>query len=75
MRNKKVAKWLQNHGITLQSSFSAELKRLCKIYQKTHNVSNIEKVYELLGVKKQYLYYWENKQISHRIKKITNTMY
>lgn len=75
MQNKKVAKWLLNHGIMLQSSFSEELKRLCKIYQKTHNVSNIEKVYELLCIKKQYLYYWENKQISYRIKKIINTMY
>lgn len=75
MQNKKVAKWLLNHGITLQSSFSEELKRLCKIYQKTYNVSNIEKVYELLGIKKQYLYYWENKQISYRIKKIINMMY
>lgn len=69
MTNKKVEKWLEERGIKLEESFSMALKRLAKAFQKENGIKNIEEVYSLIGLKKQYLAYWVKNPHSVQTKK------
>lgn len=70
MTNKKVEKWLEERGIKLEESFSSALKNISKNFQKEHGISNIEEVYSLIGLKKQYLAYWTKNSHSVQTKKL-----
>lgn len=70
MQNKKVEKWLEERGIKLKESFPMALKRLAKSFQKENGIKNIEDVYSLLGLKKQYLAYWTKNSHSVQSKKL-----
>lgn len=70
MTNKKVEKWLGERGITLQESFATALKRLAKDFQKEHGIKNIEQVYSLIGLKKQYIAHWLKNPNSVQTKKL-----
>ncbi len=58
MKNSEVENWLYARGIKLQESFSVALKKLAENLKKEHGSKNIETVYSLIGIKKQYLSYW-----------------
>lgn len=68
MTSKKAEKWLEERGITLQENFVTALKKLAKDFQKEHGIKNIEEVYSLIGLKKQYLVYWSKIHIAYRQK-------
>lgn len=70
MENKKVEKWLEERGIKLEESFSDALKNLSKKFLKEHGIKNIEEVYSLMGLKKQYLAYWVKNPHSIQTKKL-----
>ena len=70
MTNKKVEKWLVERGIKLEESFSSALKNISKNFQKEHGIPNIEEVYSLIGLKKQYLAYWTKNSHSVQTKKL-----
>lgn len=70
MTNKKVQQWLDDKGIKLQESFADALKALAKKFQKENGIKNIEEVYALIGLKKQYLTYWANNPFSIQTKKL-----
>ncbi len=72
MTNKKAEKWLEERGITLQESFAAALKKLAKDFQKGHGIKNIETVYALIGLKKQYIAHWIKNPNSVQTKKTQN---
>ena len=73
MEDKKVEKWLYAKGIKLQESFSVALKNLAENYKKEHCIKNIENVYSLIGLRKQYLSYWrKNSNSSQSKKKLSN---
>lgn len=69
---QKSRKWLEERGITLQESFAAALKKLAKDFQKEHEIKNIEHVYSLIGLKKQYIAHWIKNQNSVQTKKTPN---
>lgn len=68
MVNVKIQNWLEKLDIKLQESFAESLKKLAQEFQKEHNIVNIEKVYALLGIKKQYITYWEQHPYSTQAK-------
>lgn len=70
MTNKKVEKWLEERGIKLEESFSSALKNISKNFQKEHGIPNIEEVYSLIRLKKQYLAYWTKNSHSVQTKKL-----
>ncbi|CDE62501.1 putative uncharacterized protein [Fusobacterium sp. CAG:439] len=77
MTSKKAEKWLEERGITLQENFVTALKKLAKDFQKEHGIKNIEEVYSLIGLKKQYLVYWSKNPHSVQTKKlqVKNNLY
>lgn len=58
MENSKVEIWLNARGIKLQENFSVALKNLAEAFKNEHEIKNVETVYSLIGVRKQYLSYW-----------------
>lgn len=70
MTNKKVQKWLEERDIKLEESFTDALKNLAKNYQREHGIKNIEYVYDLIGLKKQYLSYWAKNPLNLQTKKL-----
>lgn len=72
MENKKVQLWLDERGIKLEESFPDALKMLAKQFQKEHGIKTIAEVYQLIGLKKQYLAYWAKNPYSVQTKKTTN---
>lgn len=69
MKNKLEMKWLKERGISLEQEFVSALKNMAQIYKKANNITNVEKVYGMLGVKKQYLSYWGQNPYSLSSKK------
>lgn len=69
MKNKLEMKWLQTRGISLEQEFVSALKNMAQVYKKANNITNVEKVYDMLGIKKQYLSYWEQNPNSLSSKK------
>lgn len=69
MKNKLEMQWLKSKGIVLDTGFVEAIKALSQNYKKAHNIKNVEKVYDMLGIKKQYLSYWEQNPYSVRSKK------
>lgn len=70
MTNKKAEKWLKERGIVLQENFAVALKKMAKDFQKEHEIKNIENVYSLIGLKKQYLTHWLKNPNSVQTKKL-----
>lgn len=67
--NLKVKQWLALHNIVPEESFAAALCRLSKEYQKENHIRKLEDVYRKIGVRKEYIYYWENHPYSTQTKK------
>ncbi len=67
--NLKVKQWLALHNIIPEESFAAALRRLSKEYQKENHIRKLEDVYRKIGVRKEYIYYWENHPYSAQTKK------
>ena len=69
MNNKLEMEWLRRNSLYLEKSFVQTFKHMAQKYKLEHNISNVEKVYKLLGIRKQYLSYWEQHTHSLRFKK------
>lgn len=69
MNNKLEMEWLRRNSLYLEKSFVQTFKHMAQKYKLEHNISNVEKVYKLLGIRKQYLSYWEQRTHSLRFKK------
>lgn len=69
MKNKLEMEWLRRNSLYLEKSFVQTFKHMAQTYKLEHNISNVEKVYKLLGIRKQYLSYWEQHTHSLRFKK------
>lgn len=70
MTNDNAVKWLEERKIKLEESFPMALKRLAKTFQKENGIKNIEEVYSLIGLKKQYIAYWLKNPNSVQTKKL-----
>ena len=57
MNNKLEMEWLRRNSLYLEKSFIQTFKHMAQKYKLEHNISNVEKVYKLLGIRKQYLSY------------------
>ena len=68
MKNKLEMEWLRKNSLYLEKSFIQTFKHMAQTYKLKHNISNVEKVYKLLGIRKQYLSYWEQHANSLRFK-------
>lgn len=71
MTNNKAEKWLEEREIKLDESFPMALKRMAKSYQKANGIKNIEDVYYLIGLKKQYVAYWTKNPNNIQSKKLS----
>ena len=69
MKNKLEMQWIKNKGIILEEGFVERIRSMAQNYKQAHNIKNVEKVYSMLGVKKQYLSYWRQNPYSVRSKK------
>lgn len=69
---KKVEKWLQNNNLFLEKSFAITLKELIEEYKNKKQIKTLNKVYKLINLKKEYIYYWEKHHLSNQQKKIIN---
>jgi len=70
MTNEKVEEWLKERGIELEESFVDTVKRLAQSHKQAHGIKNVEEVYSLIGLKKQYLAYWKQNPSSAQTKKL-----
>ena len=70
MTDSKAQKWLEERGIKLEENFPMALKRLAKTFKKEKGLKNIEEVYALMGLKKQYIAYWLKNLHSIQSKKL-----
>lgn len=70
MTNSKAEQWLEERDIKLEESFPMALKRLATIFQKENGIKNIEEVYFLIGLKKQYIAHWLKNPHSVQTKKL-----
>lgn len=69
MYNKKALNWLHHKSLQLEKSFSYTIKMFAQDYKIKHGIRNIEEVYSMLEIKKQYLSYWEQKSYTIQSKK------
>lgn len=72
MNNQKTYEWLIKHDIELEEGFVHVLRNLAKTYQKGNNIKRLEDVYNLIGVRKQNISYWESNPSSTQTKKNSN---
>jgi hypothetical protein len=64
MDNKKALLWLKERQVSLQESFHSSFMKLVYKYLATRPHMTISKVYDILGVSKQSLYWWETRSQS-----------
>ena len=55
----KIQQWLNKHGLILEESFSDAFRILAKKHKKLKGYRTLDEVYELIGITKQNLYYWD----------------
>lgn len=67
--NTKVQQWLELHNLIPKESFPAALRRMSREYQKANNIRKLDEVYQKIGVRKEYIYYWENHPYGAQTKK------
>jgi hypothetical protein len=67
MDYSKAKKWLAARGIVLSESYACALQSLVIEYQKKH-MCTLNEVYALIGIKKQYIFYWRNNPFSVQTK-------
>ena len=65
----KAYQWLTKHNLVLNEGFPAALRALSKNYQLTHGIHTLQEVYQHIGLKKEYLYYWEKHPNNTQTKK------
>mgnify|MGYP001167155331 CR=1 FL=1 len=61
---------VEKGNVIVEESFVNDLKRSAKLYQKKNSIRRLEEVYSLIGVKKEYIYYWEKHLFSTQQKKL-----
>lgn len=69
MNNKKCLKWLEDNKVVLEESFCTALKNLAIEYKNKNSIKYLKDAYKILGIKKEYLYYWERHEGSTQQKK------
>ncbi len=67
--NPKLNQWLTDHNIMLNESFPSALRRLSKQFQAANGIRTLQEVYRIIGIKKEYLYYWEQHPYNTQTKK------
>jgi len=75
MNFKVITVWLDERGIELEESFVQALRNLAAAYKKENNIKRLEDVYNLIGVRKQYLSHWESNPSSTQTKKFQAQCY
>jgi hypothetical protein len=73
MKEQAFRRWLREHGLSLEESFSAAVKDLARQYKKAHNLKTTAEVYALAGVKKQHISYWAKHPCSTQTKKFSTS--
>lgn len=66
--NAAIAQWMKQHNLIPEESFAAALRRLAEQYQKENHIRSMEDVYQKIGLRKEYLYYWEKHPYSAQTK-------
>lgn len=69
MDKKKTYEWLSERGIMLEESFAQALRKLAVVYQRKNNISRINDVYKLIGIRKQLVLHWAQNPSSVQTKK------
>lgn len=66
--NAAIAQWMKQHNLIPKESFAAALRRLARHYQRENHIRSMEDVYQKIGLRKEYLYYWEKHPYSTQTK-------
>lgn len=69
MNNNKAMQWLAQRGQIPKEGFVSALSRLSKHYKKKHKIKNLNEVYQMLGTRKEYIYYWKQHPYSTQTNK------
>lgn len=67
----KIQEWLGEHGLILEESFSDAFRILAKKHKKLKGYRTLDEVYELIGITKQNLFYWDRNPCNTQTKKFS----
>lgn len=69
MNEVKIQKWLNDHQIKLEESFTSSIREYAKKYKQIHKIRLLDDVYHLIGATKQDISWWEHHPCSAQTKK------
>lgn len=69
MNEVKTQKWLNDHQIKLEESFTSSIREHAKKYKQIHKIRLLDDVYHLIGATKQDISWWEHHPCSAQTKK------